>query len=56
MDYGRFRVKMYKCGCGRQFRIYFMGSTLQFVLSGHNVGLRKIRVEKEKTDRFKTAI
>jgi hypothetical protein len=43
---------MYKCAkCGNQFREYFKGSTLQFVLSAHNGGLGKIRVTKETTDR-----
>jgi hypothetical protein len=54
-NFGRFTVKMYKCAkCGNQFREYFMGSTLRFVLSAHNGGLGKIRVGKETTDRFKT--
>jgi transposase-like protein len=53
-NYGRFRVKMYKCTkCGNQFREYFMGSTLRFVLSAHNGGLGKIKVGKETTDRSK---
>jgi transposase-like protein len=54
-DFGRFNVKMYKCTkCGNQFREYFMGSTLRFVLSAHNGSLGKIRVSKETTDRHKT--
>jgi predicted RNA-binding Zn-ribbon protein involved in translation (DUF1610 family) len=54
-NFGQFTVKMYKCTkCGNQFREYFMGNTLRFVLSAHNGGLGKIRVGKETTDRFKT--
>jgi transposase-like protein len=54
-DFGRFRVKMYKCTkCGNQFREFFKGSTLQFVLSAHNGGLGKIRATKETMDRHKT--
>ena len=41
-NFGRFRVKMYKCKkCGNQFREFFKENTLQFVLSAHNGGLGK---------------
>ncbi len=54
-NFGRFTAKMYKCTkCGNQFREYFVGSALRFVLSAHNGGLGKIRVRKETTDRFQT--
>jgi hypothetical protein len=53
-NFGQFTVKMYKyTKCGNQFREYFMGSTLRFVLSAHNGGLGKIRVGKETADRHK---
>ena len=54
-DFGRFHVKLYKCvRCGNQFREFFKGNTLEFVLSAHNGGLGKTRVNKETTDRHKT--
>ena len=54
-NFGRFRVKMYKCTkCGNQFREYLKENTLQFVLSAHNGGLGKIKVSKERKDRHKT--
>jgi len=54
-NFGQFKVKMYKCTkCGNQFREYFMGNTLKFVLSAHNGGLGKIRATKETMDRHKT--
>jgi len=37
--YGVFKVKMYKCKCGNQFREYFKGDKLSFVLSAHDGGL-----------------
>lgn len=37
--YGVFKVKMYKCPCGNQFREYFKGDKLSFILSAHNGGL-----------------
>jgi transposase-like protein len=54
-NFGRFRVKMYKCKkCGNQFREFFKENTLQFVLSAHNGGLGKVRATKETIDRQKT--
>jgi hypothetical protein len=53
--FGRFRVKMYKCTtCGNQFREFFKENTLQFVLSAHNGGLGKNKVNKETLDRHKS--
>jgi hypothetical protein len=53
-NFGRFRVKMYKCTtCGNQFREFFKENTLIFVLSAHNGGLGKIRASKETIDRQK---
>lgn len=37
--YGVFTVKMYRCPCGNQFREYFKGNKLSFILSAHNGGL-----------------
>lgn len=37
--YGVFKVRMYKCLCGNQFREYFKGDRLSFILSGHDGGL-----------------
>ena len=37
--YGIFTVKMYKCNCGNQFREYYKGDKVRFVLSAHNGGL-----------------
>jgi len=34
--YGVFKVKMYKCTCGNQFREYVKGDKLSFILSAHN--------------------
>jgi len=54
-DFGRFRVKLYKCQkCGNQFREFFKENTLQFVLSAHNGGLGRNRASKETLDRQKT--
>jgi hypothetical protein len=54
-NFGRFRVKMYKCTkFGNQFREFFKESTLQFVLSAHNGGLVKTRANKETMDRHKS--
>jgi len=54
-NFGRFRVKMYKCAkCGNQFREFFKENTLQFVLSAHNGSIGKTRVNKETLDRHKT--
>jgi ribosomal protein L37AE/L43A len=54
-DFGRFHVKMYNCTkCGNQFREFFRGSTMQFVLSAHNGGLGKRKVSKETLDRQRT--
>jgi transposase-like protein len=54
-NFGRFRVKMYKCTkCGNQFREFFKENTLKFVLSAHNGGLGKTRATKETMDRPKT--
>ena len=54
-NYGRFRVKMYKCTkCGNQSREFFKENSLQFVLSAHNGGLGKVRATKETMDRHKT--
>jgi len=37
--YGVFAVKMYRCTCGNQFREYYKGDKVRFVLSAHNGGL-----------------
>ena len=37
--YGIFLVKMYRCPCGNQFREYYKGDKVRFVLSAHNGGL-----------------
>jgi len=37
--YGIFNVKMYRCPCGNQFREYFKGDKLSFILSAHNGSL-----------------
>jgi transposase-like protein len=53
-DFGRFRVKLYKCEkCGNQFREFYKENTLKFVLSAHNGGLGKTRASKETMDRHK---
>ena len=54
-NFGKFRVKMYKCvKCGNQFREFFKGSAMQFMLSAHNGGLGKIGITKETRDRHKS--
>ena len=54
-DFGRFRIKMYKCKkCGNQFREFYKENTLKFVLSAHNGSLGKIKATKETIDRQKT--
>jgi uncharacterized protein with PIN domain len=45
--YGKFDVKMYKCSCGNQFREYFRGNKLRFVLSAHNGGLGKTKIKRQ---------
>ena len=48
-DFGRFRVKLYKCEkCGNQFREFYKENTLKFVLSAHNRGLRKPEQAKKQ--------
>jgi len=44
--YGIFTVKMYRCTCGNQFREYFKGDKVRFVLSAHNGGLGRRRKAK----------
>jgi len=39
--YGVFTVKMCRCPCGNQFREYFKGDGLSFILSAHDGGLPK---------------
>ena len=46
--YGVFKVKMYRCNCGNQFREYYKGDKLRFVLSAHNGGLGP-RIKAKKT-------
>ena len=41
--YSSYLVKMYKCDCGNQFREYYKGDKVKFLLSAHNgkLGSRK---------------
>lgn len=48
-NYGIFTVKMYKCNCGNQFREYYKGDEVRFVLSAHNGGLGRPRKNQKVT-------